>query len=92
MGLSKAKYVESEITEINQSLAAIEAMETRLLDVERVASDISTLQDQIDQIIQIENELSASNAALNTRVDGLPKEIVVGLINAMQIYLDSLSP
>lgn len=92
MGLSKSKYVENEINEINQSLASIEELENRLLEVEHVASNISTLEDKVDQVIKIENDLIASNTALKTRIESLPTEILVGLVNAIQAYLETLSP
>lgn len=92
MGLSKSKYVDNEINGINQSLESIAALEARMVEVERVASEVADFEKEIARVIRIRDELSASNAELKTRVDGLPNEIMVGLVNAIQAYLDSLAP
>lgn len=106
MGLSKSKYVDNEITEMNQSVESITDLETRLAEVERIAGNAANLDAEMQQVIQIGDDLTASNTALttrvddltasdtvlHTRVDALPTDIVAGLINAMQAYLDSLAP
>lgn len=63
-----------------------------MVEVERVASEVADFEEEIARVIRIRDELSASNAELKTRVDGLPNEIMVGLVNAIQAYLDSLAP